>query len=337
MNSTALLQAIIKKIKKYKIIILAAGAIVAVLAFVYAQGKRTAYTSKATLFPLLSPSDNTISNNMLQGILGLGDAPKSFSNEATINIIELAQSRRIREAVVTARIPALGNKMIGELLLEDINAHKPFYASGVAIPKDSMELAIKASEIIKPDIVAKVNKNGVLELYYTGYQEKYITPFSNVIADKLSKFYIDLKRQKALDDYNFTLDKIDSLQHMINSEDRKAIVMQQRTMFTPADKLEYAIPKVNIASEKERILRQRDMYINNRDEAVWRLQKVTPIIAMLDKPTAPYDVKKQPTLLLMFVGFIAGAIISMLALTGGLVYRFLKEEIYKSIFGKEAV
>ncbi len=37
---------------------------------------------------------------MLQGILGLSDAPKSFSSEATINIIELAQSRRIRESVV---------------------------------------------------------------------------------------------------------------------------------------------------------------------------------------------------------------------------------------------
>jgi hypothetical protein len=91
---------------------------------------------------------------------------------------------------------------------------------------------------------------------------------------------------------------------------------------------------VNIASEKERILRQRDMYINNRDEAVWRLQKVTPIIAMLDKPTAPFDVKKQPIVLLMVIGFIAGCIIGMLMLTGGMLYRYCKSELYKSIFGK---
>ena len=105
MNSSELLQAAVKKIKRYKIIILAAGILFALLAFMYANGKRTSYTSKATLFPLLSPSDNTISNSMLQGILGINDAPKSFSNEATINIIELVQSRRIRESVVTTRLP----------------------------------------------------------------------------------------------------------------------------------------------------------------------------------------------------------------------------------------
>ncbi|HOZ77748.1 MAG TPA: Wzz/FepE/Etk N-terminal domain-containing protein [Ferruginibacter sp.] len=334
MNSQELLISVLHKLKRYKIIILAAGALFAVLAFVYANGKRTTYTSKATLFPLLSPSDNTISNNMLQGILGLNDAPKSFSSEATINIIELAQSRRIRESVVTTRLSAFENKTIGELIINDINEHRPFYSSGTTVPKDSLALATKASEIIKADITAKMNKNGVLELYYTGTNESYITPISNVIADKLSKFYVELKRQKALDDYNFTLDKIDSLQKMINSEDRKAIAMQQRTMFTPAELLEYSIPKVNVASEKERVLRQRDMYINNRDEAVWRLQKVTPIIAMLDKPTAPFDVKKQPIILLMIIGFIGGCFIGMLALTGGILYRYCKNELYKSLFGK---
>lgn len=334
MSSSEVLQAIITKIKRYKIIILAAGILFASLAFMYAHGKRTSYTSKATLFPLLSPSDNTISNSMLQGILGINDAPKSFSNEATINIIELVQSRRIRESVVTTRLPGFENKTIGELIIEDINDGKPFYSSAIDIPKDSAALAIKASEIIQPDINVKMNKNGVLELYYTGYKEKYITPVSTVIADKLSKFYIELKRQKALEDYNFTLDKIDSLQRMINGIDRRAIGMQQRTMFTPPELLEYAIPKENVISEKTRILRQRDMYINNRDEAVWRLQKVTPIIAMLDKPTAPFDVKKQPVILLMIIGFIGGSILGTLALIGGLVYRYAKDEIYKSIFGK---
>ena len=334
MNPSELLQAIVKKIKRYKIIILAAGILFALLAFMYANGKRTTYTSKATLFPLLSPSDNTISNSMLQGILGLNDAPKSFSSEATINIIELAQSRRIRESVVMTRLPEFENKAIGELVIEDINEHQPFYASAIDIPKDSVELRVLASEIVKPDINAKMNKNGVLELYYTGTREKYITPVSNVIADKLSKFYVELKRQKALDDYNFTLDKIDSLQKMINGIDKQAIGMQQRTMFTPPELLEYAIPKDNVVSEKTRVLRQRDMYINNRDEAVWRLQKVTPIIAMLDKPNAPYDVKTQPTLLLMIIGFIAGCFLGTLALIGGLLYRYSKDEIYKSIFGK---
>jgi hypothetical protein len=333
-DSAQLVQAIITRIKLYKLIILGGGVLLALAALLYAKEKRTTYTSRATLFPLLSPSDNNISNNMLQGILGLNDAPKSFSSEATINIIELAQSRRIRESVAITRLPQFDNKMIGELLIQDINTNQPLWAKNIALPKDSMALAIAGAEILKADIDAKMNKNGVLELYYTGRREEYITPVSNVIADKLSKFYVELKRQKALDDYNFTLDKIDSLQKMINGIDKKAVVMQQRTMFTPPELLEYAIPKENVVSEKTRILRQRDMYINNRDEAVWRLQKVTPIIAMLDKPNAPFDEKRQSTIILMVVGFLLGCLLGMLLMISGLLYKYGREQIYKSIFGK---
>jgi hypothetical protein len=333
-NTTELLQAIVKRIKRYKAIILAAGILFAVLAFLYTHDKRTTYTSKATVFPLTSPSDNAISNSMLNGILGLSDAPKSFSNEATINIIELAFSRRMRESVAMTRLPEFQNKMIGELLIDDINEHQSFMAKDIAVPKDSIALAVMAGEILKPNINAKMSKNGVLELYYTGTKTEYITPISNVMIDKLSKFYVELKRQKATDDYNFTLDKIDSLQKMINRVDREAIGMQQRTLFTPPDLLEYAIPKENVSSEKTRILRQRDMYIYNRDEAVWRLQKVTPIIAVLDKPTAPFEETKQPVVLLMVLGFLAGCFLGAMILISGLLYRFGKAEIYKSIFGE---
>ncbi len=334
MNTKALLQAVVNRIKKFRWIILLSGLALALVAMLYTQGRRTSYTSKATLFPLLSPSDNSISNSMLQGVLGLNDAPKSFSTEATINIIELAQSRRIRESVAATRLPEFGNKTISELLITDINEHQPFYAKSLSIPKDSLSLAIRGSELLKDDINAKMNKNGVLELYYTGRNEAYITPISNVIVEKLSKFYVDLKRQKALDDYQFTLDKIDSLQRMINAVDKQAIGMQQRTMFTPAELLEYAIPKENVTSEKTRILRQRDMYINNRDEAVWRLQKVTPIIAVLDKPTAPFDVKKQPVILMSLIGFILGAFLGTALLISGLLFRYLRAELHQAVFGK---
>jgi hypothetical protein len=301
------------------------------------MGKRTTYTSKATLFPLTSPSDNAISNSMLNGILGLNDAPKTFTAEATINIIELALSRSIRESVAITRLPKFENKTVAELLFRDIKEHQSFLQKEETIPTDSLSIAIKGGELLKPDINAKMSKNGVLELYYTGTSEELITPISNVLIEKLSKFYIELKRQKALDDYNFTLDKIDSLQRMINNVDKDAIGMQKRTMFTPAELLDYAIPKENISSEKTRILRQRDMYINNRDEAVWRLQKVTPVIAVLDKPTAPFDKQSQPKILLAFIGFIAGCFIGALILLSGLLYRYAKDEIYKSIFGNSQI
>lgn len=334
MESTELLKEIFKRIKKYKAVILTAGIVCAVLMFFYTRDMRSTYTAKATVFPLTSPTDNAISNSMLSGILGLADAPKSFSNEATINIVELALSRSVRESVAMTRLPAFKNKSITELLVQDINDHKFFLSKDIPIPADSNLQAVTGGEILKQNIIAKMSKNGVLELYYTGTKEELITPVCNALIAKLSKFYIDLKRQKALDDYNFTLDKIDSLQRMINRVDRQAIGMQQRTLFTPSDLLEYAIPKENMSSEKVRVLRQRDMYINNRDEAIWRLQKVTPIISVLDKPNAPFDITTQPILLMMVVGFIIGCFLAIVVLLSGLLYRYSKSEIYKSIFEK---
>jgi uncharacterized protein involved in exopolysaccharide biosynthesis len=334
-TTTALIREIFKKIQRFKIIILLSALLFAGLSFFILGNKRTTYTAKTTLFPLTSSSDNAISGNMLSGILGLSDAPKSFSNEATINIIELALSRSIRESVALTRLSKFQNKSIAELLLLDKKDHVDFFDKPIAVSTDSTTLSIEAGEILKPSINAKMSKNGVLELYYTGTQKELVSPISNVIIDKLSAFYIELKRRKALDDYNFTLDKIDSLQRMINKVDRAAISMQQTTMFTPNDLLEYNIPKSNISAEKTRILRQRDMYINNRDEAVWRLQKVTPIISVLDKPTEPFDVVKPSIILYMLIGFILGSIVSITIIISGLLYRFVKSELYKNIFGEK--
>jgi hypothetical protein len=333
LSSSVLIREAVKKIKRFRLVILATGILFAVLLLIFTMGNRTTYTSKATLFPLTSPTENAISTSMLNGILGLSDAPKTFSSEATINIIELALSRNIREAVAMAKLPGYGNKTVAELLIRDINEHRSFMQKEEIIPADSLEIAIKAGELLKPDINAKMSKNGVLELYYTGTNPALITPVSNILIDKLSKFYIELKRQKALADYSFTLDKIDSLQRMINSVDRDAISMQKRTMFTPAERLDYSIPKENISSEKTRVLRQRDMYINNRDEAAWRLQKITPVIAVLDKPTAPFDVQPPSRILLGIIGFMLGCITGTLFLLTGLLYNYAKSEMYKSIFG----
>ena len=337
MNTTALAREIFKRIQRFKIIILISSLLFAGLSFFILGNKRTTYTAKTTLFPLTSPTDNAISSNMLSGILGLNDAPKTFSNEATINIIELALSRSIRESVASTKLSQFKNKTVAELLLLDKNDHLGLLDKPIVIPTDSTTLSTEGGEILKPAINAKMSKNGVLELYYTCTQKDLVSPISYVLIDKLSAFYINLKRRKALDDYNFTLDKIDSLQRMINKVDRSAISMQQTTMFTPNDLLEYNIPKSNISAEKTRILRQRDMYINNRDEAVWRLQKVTPIISVLDKPNAPYDAVKPSIILYLLIGFILGSIISITIIISGLLYRFVKHEMYKSIFGENTL
>ncbi len=333
MSSTELLRGIFKKLNRFKIPVIICGVLFALLLAFYAKSKRPIYTAKATVFPLTTPADNALSTSALSGLLGIEGAPKSFSSEASINIIELTLSRNVREKVAVTRVPALGNKTITELLINDINDNLPLFGHKMKVPVDSEQLAVTGGEILKDDISAKMSKNGVLEIYFTCPYKDLITPATNVFIDKLSQFYIDLKISKALADYNFTVKKIDSLEGAIRGVDKRAVNMQNTTFFTPIDKLEYDLPKENLTLEKTRVLRQRDLSVNNREEATWRLQKATPIISVLDAPKEPFAVTKSSAVTFGVIGFIIGCVIAAVLLVGGLIIKYLKLEINKSLFG----
>lgn len=333
METADLIKEIAKQLIRKRMIVLVGALVCCVGGIILAKKTRTVFTSKATLFPLTTPNDNSLTNATLSGILGLGDAPKSFSSEATINIVELAQSRNVRETVSATKLPAFNNASIADLLIQDYNEHKGLFTAAIETPTDSIKKVIIGGELLKSNIVAKLSKNGVLELSYSGSNEALISPISFTIIEKISQFYIDLKRQKAIADYNFTLGKIDSFQNMLNQVDRQAIDFQRKTLFTPNDQLEFNLPQENIVSEKTRILRQRDMSINNRDEAVWRLQKATPIISTLDKPLPPFDKKRPSALVMGIAGLFIGGLLTAFAMIAGLLYRYTKQELYRSIFG----
>ncbi|MEO6582955.1 MAG: hypothetical protein ABIO05_01450, partial [Ferruginibacter sp.] len=158
-----------------------------------------------------------------------------------------------------------------------------------------------------------------------------IEPVSYIFIERISAFYKDLKIRKAQTDYNFTLRKIDSLEQILNVYDRRAIRMNNTTLFTPLDRIQYSIPKENLANAKERVMRQRDASANNREEALWRLQKVTPIIAVLDKPEGPFVETKPSTTFYGIIGFVLGAVVSILLVVSGVVFDFVKSQTDKML------
>jgi hypothetical protein len=334
-NTKHLLREIVRRIIKYKIAVIVAGIILACLFFLTAKRTKAEYTSKSTVFPLTNPSDNALTSGTLSTLLGISDAPKSFSGEASINIIELALSRNVREAVSAARIPEKGNKMVAELLAQEINTKKSFFEKKILLPNDSASLVVLGEKLLMPNIAAKINKNGVLELYFSSTDSGLVQPISEMLISKISQFYIDLRIAKASADYNFTLLKIDSIQKVIDEIDRRAINLQNTTLFTPAGHLEYDIPKENLGDEKLRAGHEKDISVNNREEALWRLQKATPIIATLDRPHPPFDVQKPSAIIYSIIGFVLGSVIAALILISGLLFRFVKSEIHKTIFSNE--
>lgn len=309
----------------------------AALFFLYAKNIKAVYTSRASVFPLTASSDNSASASALNSILGISDAPKSFSQEASINIVELALSRSTREAVALERVPQLGNRTIAELLVDSYNKNKSFFASSIKMPTEQSSLVALGGDMLKGGLTAKINKNGILEINYSNTNPDLIGPVSYIFIDKISAFYKDLKIKKAKLDYDFTITKIDSLDKVLYSFDRKAIQLSNTTLFVPSERIEYSIPKENLSNQKEWVIRQRDASASNREEALWRLQKVTPIIATLDKPDPPYEVKKPSSVLYGGIGFFVGCIGTVFLLIAGLLYKYGKAETNKAIFGDEEI
>ncbi|MEP7237467.1 MAG: hypothetical protein ABI685_06375 [Ferruginibacter sp.] len=331
MNSIDLIKQLLKRLKKYSwlIVIIAA----AFGGFFYYMAKQSVllYTSKSTVFPLNGTTEST-PGSTISSLLGLGDATKSFTGDASINIVELATSRRTREAVAMEKIPSMQNKTVSELMIEEHNKHTGFMQNQpIVTPKDSLNKINIASNLLKGAFSAKINKNGILELYFTNSNEQLVREVSYIYIDKLSEFYIDLKKKKAQIDYEFAIQKADSLLAVLNVLDKRAIALDETTFFTNEELKRYNIPKLNLAQDKQTVQSQYYYAVNNRESAAYRLQKETPIIEPLDRPEPPYDTVEKSKMMYLIVGLFLGAFIGIILVSWKIINKYLGEELNKAI------
>lgn len=335
MTTIELTRKIVRRLGKLKLLILLAGVLLGAGLYFYAKRIPVIYTAKASVFPLTASNDNSATSSLISTLTGISDAPKSFSQEASINIVELATSRTTREAVAMERVPELGNKRIAELLMENENNSKSFFGKTFKNPRSDTAIRAIGGEIIRLGMTAKINKNGILELTFSSTDKNIISPISYVLIDKISQFYKDLKVKKARFDYDFTVRKMDSLNQVLDMYDKKAIHMANTTLFVPEEKIEYVIPKENLINDKSRVVHQRDAAANNREEALWRWQKVTPIIETLDRPDPPFEEKRTSAMVYAVIGFVLGCLLGSIVLISDLIYKYVNDEINNAVFGDE--
>lgn len=333
MSNFELLKQLVKRLKKFSWLIGIIAILFAGVFYYIAKQSIGLYTSKATVFPLNSSSDNNISSSAISSILGLSDAPKSFSSEASINIVELATSRRTREAVASTRVPEMKNKTITQLLIEENNSRTGFMKNEKIDTRliDSANLVNIASKMLFETFTSKINKNGILELYYTNSNQTIVRTVSYVFIDKISEFYVELKKKKAQIDFEFAVRKADSLKFILDALDRKMILQDETTYFTNNELKRYSIPKLNIANDKQTIQSQYYYAVNNREAAAYRLQKETPVIETLDKPEGPYTFVKKSSFIYALVGLIIGGFIGLIAVSWKIISDYLNVELNKAI------
>jgi uncharacterized protein involved in exopolysaccharide biosynthesis len=332
MSTAELIKKLLDRIKRFSWVILLMGLLFAGLFFYLARQNVKIYVAKSTVFPLNSTNESSVGGSTISNLLGLADAPKSFTSDASINIVELATSRRTREAVAMTRLPALQNKTIAQLLIEENNKHVGFMQfQPIKVPTDSLALANTASSMLRGAFTAKVGKNGILELVLQNSSPDLAKDISYVYIDKLSEFYIDLKKKKAQIDYEFAVRKADSLKKVLDILDAKAIALDEKTYFTDEQLKRYSIPKVNLQVDKQTVQSQYYYAINNRESAAYKLQKETPIIEPLDKPEPPFEVIQKSKIMYALIGGIVGLFLGLILVSWKVVSNYLGSELNKAI------
>ncbi len=332
MNTVELLKKLIDRIKKFSWVIVLMGLLFAGFFYYLAKQNVTVYIGRSTVFPLNATVENSVSEKTISSILGLADAPKSFTADASINIVELANSRRTREAVAMSKMPQFGNKTIAELLIEENNKHTGFMQNlHIKMPTDSLSLANSASKMLKLVFSAKVGKNGILELIYKNSSAELAKDVSYIYINKLSEFYIDLKKKKAQIDYEFAVHKVDSLKKVLDILDAEAVALDEKTFFTDEQLKRFRIPKINLQSEKQAVSSQYYYAINNRESAAYKLQKETPFIALLDKPEPQFEVIEKSKIIYTLVGALLGVFLGLILVSWKVISNYLGNELNKTI------
>ena len=331
MTSNELIRVIINRLRQIKILILIGGASIAILMYMIAKNTPAIFSVKSTLYPLTAASSSGSASATLSELIGGSGSTKTFSEEANVNIEEVAKSRKTREAVVAERLPSFGNKSIAIILIEEYNKNNSRFSPDITIPTLQDDLYSTGANLIASNYVVKFNKNSLLEIVFTSTNEKLLKPGSLVLIEKISQFYKELKIKKAQFDFDFTEKKVDSLERLLRKFDNQRIYLNNTTLFVQPGKLQYTVPKENLENNKLLVLAQRNGAASNREEALWRKQKVTPIIELLDAPEPPFNVVKPSNILYGVIGFVIGCLIFTIFSLIDIIYKYLNLEVKKKL------
>ncbi len=329
MNSQEITAEIILRLRRGWVWILGTAILISAILIIFAMRTPKTFTSSATIFPLTATPDN--SSSALNALMGGGDIGKNFTDENSVNIVDLAMSRSLREEVAAAKVPSLGNKTVAELMLNEYNQNRSAMEKPVSIASNDPSLITWASGVLKSNMTANITRTNSFVLTFTGRTRDLVRVISYIIIDKISGFYIDLKIEKAKRDFEFASKKVDSLRGVMNSKDQKLIAMDQHTLFTNTSQLQYRVPTENVIADKQMIRAQYANAVANQQNAAYKLQKATPVIKVLDKPDPPYSVKRRSKIVYGGIGFAGGLIVMSLIMLIPLLIKYLSIEFSKLI------
>ncbi|MCO6497888.1 MAG: hypothetical protein J5I50_09520 [Chitinophagaceae bacterium] len=339
MDSQELVTLSYKKIRKRLVLITILALAVGILLGVLAYLSGTKYTSNTIIIPLTSnSSSSSTSSSIISVLTGSSNLDKSFTEENSVNIAELAQSRTIREEVAATKIPSMGDKTIARLLLDDYKKNKFFFQKDIDPSISDSALNYWAAEYqLKPNLSAIITKTNSFQINYTGKSVDLVKAISYAFIDKISAYYISLKREKAKQDFEFATSKVDSLRTVLHTKDKNLIGMDNKTLFTNTDRMEYRVPVENVIQDKQMIRAQYSEAVSTQQSAAYKLQRSTPVIKVLDKPDPPYETSSRSPIIFGLLGLVGGFLFLSFMFSLPILFKFTKSEVRKLIYGSNPV
>lgn len=336
MTTQDFIRKITKRLQKVYWLILLFGCGFAFLLYSFAKSSPTVYVAKASLYALTS-KEVSATGGLISSLTGggSGSGMGNLSDEASISLEELANSRRIRTNVAATKLTEFNNQTIASLLIQNEIKRQPFYASKIEMPKTENEILTYGASILSGGLTAKPTKGDLFQISFASSAQELVSPISYVFINELTNFFISLKVRKAQTDYEFTVRKIDSLRGIMHSYDRKAIKISNSTMFVPQGKIEYEIPKENLINDKTRVVGIYNGAANNKEEALWRLQRAKPILDLLDKPEAPFEVISKSPIQYAIIGFLMGCFLGLIICLIDIIFGYAKNQVNTAIFKQE--
>lgn len=304
--------------------IILAGILLGLAAYFFFELRPVKFTATSKAYPMNASTGGQITSG-LSSLLGEGSS--NFTNEASINIIDLATSISLSQEIAMSKLPGHGNMTIGETYIRLYNKHKLPWEENIKIPTDPAKLAITGGRMVRSNVFVSITKNGMLQTDVTSTDPTMITPMNYLFLDLISKYYRDLKVSKAQLDFEFSKAKLDSINRVLKMIDAEAIRLNNTTRFVPDDKLEYYIPKENLLTDKSILMSMRGAALNNVEYALWRIQKESPLIKILDYPEPPYSVNRPQSGMMGIVAGLGGLFLALLIAIMDIFGRLIKSSI----------